>query len=90
MQKEAERLRERIQEQTQLLHESMAQLAKVSEAVTDIQTGKLSELSEKAQRRMRTEMKADSYVQELASLQAKLKKVGFSEEVSFGLLYHII
>ncbi len=60
----------------------MAQLGKVSEAVSSIQASKLQELAEKDQRRLRSEMKADSYVQELASLQAKLKKVGFTEQVS--------
>ena len=64
----------------------MAQLGKVSEAVSSIQASKLQELAEKDQRRLRSEMKADSYVQELASLQAKLKKVGFTEQVrSVGL-----
>ena len=82
-----------MQAQIQILHKSMGELGKVSTAVTSIQAGKLSELAEKDQRRMRSEVKADSYVAELANLQAKLKKVGFAEEVrqNFLLSYaHII
>ena len=59
----------------------MDELGKVSKAVTNIQAGKLSELAERDQRRLRSEMKANSYVEELASLQAKLKKIGLTEEV---------
>ena len=81
LQAQAEGLRERLHAQIQVLHQSMGELGKVSKAVSSIQAGKLSELAEKDQRRMRSEMKADRYVAELASLQAKLKKVGLAEEV---------
>lgn len=81
LQAQAEQLRGRLQAQIQVLHQSMDELGKVSKAVTNIQAGKLSELAERDQRRLRSEMKANSYVEELASLQAKLKKVGLTEEV---------
>ena len=77
----AEGVRTRLQEEIQALRGSMDSLERVSQSVAETQADQLSEMAEKDQRRVRFEVKTDSYMQELSSLQAKLKKVGFADEV---------
>lgn len=86
LQARTEDLSTRLLEQLGALRKSMEELEQASESVQQLQKWQLSDLVEKLQKRSRFEAKTESYVEELATLSAKLKKVGFSEEVRSPLI----
>lgn len=81
MQDYAEALRRRLQCQMQIIQQNTEALKDVAKETAGSQTHQLAEIPDRMQRKVRAEMKANSYIEELSSLQANLRKAGFTPEV---------
>ena len=74
-------LSHKIKAQTEAVRERMEELDQHSQEVQEKQTAQLEGGKEKEQRKLRAEVKAQNYAEELEQLESKLARTGFVPQV---------